>query len=87
MEQFFKHTKRFFVLLIGVTVVGIGIALLVLPGPGILVMIGGLALLATEFAWAEGLLHKAKLYYQRTKKKISRKTASTPNPPDVEDIA
>ena len=30
-----------------------GFAMLVLPGPGIIVIILGLAILATEFAWAE----------------------------------
>jgi hypothetical protein len=30
----------------------VGLALLVLPGPGLLLLTAGLALLATEFAWA-----------------------------------
>jgi len=32
----------------------------VLPGPGILVIIVGLAILAIEFAWAEALLIQAR---------------------------
>lgn len=37
-----------------------GIAMLALPGPGWLTIAAGLALLATEFAWAERLLNRLK---------------------------
>ena len=52
--------RRMLVLLIGSTVMLIGVLMLVLPGPGILVIIIGLAILATEFAWAEALLLRAR---------------------------
>jgi len=48
------------VALIGSTFIVIGIALLVLPGPGIAFILLGLAILATEFVWAETLLHRVK---------------------------
>jgi hypothetical protein len=41
--------KKFFIALIGGTVLLMGIVLLVLPGPGLPVLAGGLAILATEF--------------------------------------
>ena len=37
---------------------GAGVAMLALPGPGVVVIIVGLAILATEFAWAERALDK-----------------------------
>lgn len=37
-----------------------GIAMLVLPGPGWLTIAAGLAILATEFAWARRLLDQLK---------------------------
>ena len=37
-----------------------GIAMLALPGPGWLTIAAGLALLATEFAWARRLLDQLK---------------------------
>ena len=37
-----------------------GLVLLVLPGPGIPLLIVGLVILATEFVWAESLLRKVK---------------------------
>jgi uncharacterized protein (TIGR02611 family) len=48
------------VLAIGLTVLATGVAMLVLPGPGVLVIIVGLAILATEFAWAGYLLEQAR---------------------------
>lgn len=51
---------------IGVTVLLLGIALIFLPGPAFLVIPIGLAILATEFAWARLLLKKVK---QRIQKK------------------
>lgn len=55
-----KQTKKFFIVIIGFTLVGIGAALVVLPGPGFLTIIVGLVLLGTEFAWARHWLHKIK---------------------------
>lgn len=55
-----KSTRRIVVLVIGIALVAGGVALLVLPGPGLLVVVAGLAVLATEFAWAERLLDRAK---------------------------
>jgi uncharacterized protein (TIGR02611 family) len=52
--------KRVAVLVVGVVILGAGVAMLVLPGPGILVIVLGLAILASEFAWAERALDKAK---------------------------
>ncbi len=40
------------ILIVGMTVLLIGIALIVLPGPAFVVIPIGLAILATEFAWA-----------------------------------
>jgi P-type Ca2+ transporter type 2C len=52
--------RRVLVGVIGITVVLIGVALLVLPGPGLLVIAAGLAILATEFVCARALLKKAR---------------------------
>jgi uncharacterized protein (TIGR02611 family) len=47
-----KIVRRIIVSVVGVTVLLIGIALLVLPGPAFIVIPIGLAILATEYAWA-----------------------------------
>ena len=45
---------------VGATVLLIGVALLVLPGPAFVVIPVGLAILATEYAWARRWLRKAR---------------------------
>ncbi len=51
--------KRFAVTIVGVALLALGAAMMVLPGPGILVIVGGLALLATEYVWARRMLKTA----------------------------
>jgi len=60
-----KHVKRIVVMVGGGTVLAIGIALIVLPGPAFIVIPAGLAILAIEFAWARRLLNKARGLFQR----------------------
>ena len=55
-----KQVKRLIVAVIGFTVLAIGIAMIVLPGPAIVVIPLGLFILATEFAWAKRFLEKIK---------------------------
>jgi len=55
-----QSVKRLVVLVVGVAFVGAGLAMLVLPGPGILVSVIGLLILATEFAWAERALDRVR---------------------------
>jgi uncharacterized protein (TIGR02611 family) len=54
------QAKRVVIGLIGGTVLLIGVVLIVLPGPAFLVIPAGLAILATEFAWAKRWLNKIK---------------------------
>ena len=65
--------KKFFIALIGGTVVLIGVAMLVLPGPGVLVIAGGLAILATEFIWAKRALRNAKGAVAKARRKSGLK--------------
>ena len=54
-----RHTRRTAVFVAGWAVVAAGVAMLVLPGPGLLVVIAGLSILAVEFAWARRLRDRA----------------------------
>lgn len=49
----------------GSLVLLVGVALLVLPGPAFLVIPAGLAILATEFEWAERLKNRAQERFRR----------------------
>lgn len=48
------------VFVIGLAVVGTGIVMLPLPGPGWVVIFGGMAIWATEFVWAQLVLRWTK---------------------------
>ncbi len=60
LQVIVSNLRRLVVFLVGVTMLGAGLAMLVLPGPGVIVILLGLAILATEFAWAERTLDRAK---------------------------
>ena len=55
-----KKIKRIIVAVLGGTVLALGVALIVLPGPAFLVIPAGLAILAIEFAWAKRWLRSAR---------------------------
>ena len=55
-----KIARRVIVSVVGATVLLIGVALLVLPGPAFIVIPIGLAILATEYAWARRWLKKVR---------------------------
>ena len=55
-----KIVKRVVISVVGATVVLIGVALLVLPGPAFVVIPVGLAILATEYAWARRWLKRTR---------------------------
>ena len=55
-----RFARKVAVAVIGVTVLAIGIALIVLPGPAFIVIPLGLAILATEFLWARRLLRRVR---------------------------
>jgi tellurite resistance protein TerC len=59
-ESFLRQARRVIIAVIGFTVLLVGVALLVLPGPAFLVIPAGLAILAIEFAWARRWLQRIK---------------------------
>ena len=88
-----KHAERWqrlprwvrlpFVATVGATVVATGIALLVLPGPGLLVIALGIGILATEFAWARRSLHRGREGLRRVWPRRSVQQADSPKANDV----
>jgi uncharacterized protein (TIGR02611 family) len=63
----FSALRKLIIAVIGGTVLLIGIALIVLPGPAFIVIPVGLAILATEFAWARHMLKRAREFVARRK--------------------
>jgi hypothetical protein len=66
--------KRFVVTLVGAGLLLVGLAMMVLPGPGILLIVAGLAVLATEYVWARTLLVRAR----REAQKIQQAAVASP---------
>ena len=58
-------TWRAIILVVGLTLVGLGVFFLLFPGPGWAVIIIGLVILATEYAWAKRLLDPVKEFSSR----------------------
>ena len=66
----YKMARRITVTVVGCSVLAIGIALIVLPGPAFVVIPIGLAILSIEFAWA-------RLWLRKIRRTISDKTAGS----------
>lgn len=60
-----RRVRKLIAALVGLTVLGIGIAMIVLPGPAFIVIPLGLGILAAEFAWARHLLDQLKHHGRR----------------------
>jgi hypothetical protein len=60
-----RNSKRVAVSVVGGVLVLAGLALLVLPGPGIVVVAIGFAVLGTEYAWAAAALERTKRTAER----------------------
>ena len=63
MNKLRTHSKKVLIGIVGGLVVLIGLVLVPYPGPGWLIVFAGLAILATEFAFASRVLEYAKGKY------------------------
>jgi tellurite resistance protein TerC len=81
----YRTARRIVIAVIGATVVLLGIAMLVLPGPGLLTILGGLAILGLEFAFAKRWLERIKTTTRwavdEAKRRVGRKSPPDPSPP------
>lgn len=62
------RVRKMIVAVIGSTLVLFGLALVILPGPAVLVVPLGLALLATEFAWARRLIRRGGVAWTKARR-------------------
>ena len=63
------RVRKLIVAVIGTTVLLFGLTLIILPGPAIIVVPLGFALLATEFAWARRLVRRSGVAWGRARRK------------------
>ena len=72
----YKTARRIVVAIVGGTVLLVGVAMIVLPGPATVVIPAGLAILAVEFAWARRWLRRIKLQARQTIRRLNHKRNS-----------
>lgn len=70
VDKTYKVARRIAIAVVGFTVLAVGIALIVLPGPAIVVIPIGLAILSVEFAWA-------RMWLKKVRRSISGQTAES----------
>jgi len=73
MIKTLQEAKRLIKIAFALTLLLVGVALLALPGPGILVITVALAVLSGEFIWARRLLDQMKQSARRARDAISRR--------------
>jgi len=76
-----RQSLRLSVAAMGFSVLTVGLVMLVTPGPGLLVIIAGLAILAHQFAWAARALEKAKGRAAQAKQAALRRAPRRAQPP------
>ena len=80
LRPFIKRTKagqliwRIFIGVLGGTITVLGAIALVAPGPGVLILLAGLGILASEFAWASRAVSKTKTIAQTAADKVGMPT-------------
>ena len=67
------QVRRVVVAVVGFLLLSVGAALLVLPGPGLLVIAAGIAVLALEFPWAERLAKRIQLAVETSLRRLKLK--------------
>lgn len=83
LDELSPTLRKVIVGTVGGCVLLAGLALVFLPGPAFVVIPLGLAILASEFAWARHYLQKARQWFERSRdrfrnRKQSRKAAELP---------
>jgi len=76
---FFRGARKLIILVVGASVIVVGVVMLVVPGPGTVVIPAGLAILATEFIWARRLLKRVK---KAAIDAVNSITGANGNPPE-----
>jgi uncharacterized protein (TIGR02611 family) len=68
-----RNARRVGITIAGFVLVVVGLVLVPLPGPGWLIVFAGLAILATEYVWAQRILRFARQKLEQAKDTVLRK--------------
>jgi uncharacterized protein (TIGR02611 family) len=77
-----RNGRRIAISVIGFALILVGIVFLVLPGPGLLVIVAGLAVLGTEYVWAQRTLNYARRKAVQAKDRALRRRKRDKSEPD-----
>ena len=72
-----RQARRIVIALLGSTVLLIGLIMVFTPGPAMVVIPSGLAILAIEFVWARRLLRRIKVNAQKGLARFGKKSRSS----------
>jgi uncharacterized protein (TIGR02611 family) len=64
--------RKVVIAVIGTTVLLIGVALIVLPGPAFIVIPIGLSILASEFVWARRVIKRGRIFVKKVKRSVTK---------------
>jgi tellurite resistance protein TerC len=81
LDVAYRVARRIAVTIVGFTVLGIGIAMMVLPGPAFIVIPIGLGILGLEFAWARRWLKTVKEKAEAAARMVTKSGPSSTPPP------
>ena len=73
LDQVPQIVRKVIIAVIGTTVVLIGVALIILPGPAFIVIPIGLAILASEFLWARRVVKRGRIFVKRARRAVKSK--------------
>lgn len=76
-----RSAKRIAVTVVGAALLAGGLVMMVTPGPGLLLIVLGLAVLATEYVWARRALDMAKRKAGEAARKVRRRGRGPETPP------
>lgn len=81
MRFILRNSVRAAIAVAGFSVLAVGVVMLVTPGPGLVVIVAGLAILSTQFAWAERALDRARARAEAARVAAMRKARRRQRPP------
>jgi len=82
-----EQVRRGFRIVAAFTLLAVGAVMVITPGPGLLVILFGLSLLAAEFIWARRLMERMKREGERVRGVVSRYIPTRAAGPEVVAIA
>ena len=77
LDMTYKAVRRIVIGVVGATVLLLGIIMIVTPGPAIVLIPAGLAILGLEFAWARYWLRRARYTIRSQNSHKRRRRAAT----------